>query len=358
MRRFFFLAMIVSLMGLVSLGAFARAGKDQDKDSKKKAAESLKIEDLIKKGEYDKAIDLGKKFEAAGKATEGLYIDLGVAYYQKKDWTSAIASFEKAVQLNPFGTQALLYEATCYHQMQEPAKVLETYQRVLDIDPTKIDVQYDRAQLCDKIAGDANLVSSVKVKDQASPDAVPKTLTQKEWADKAAEDYQAIYDQNPGYKDVAFALGLIYFNKGEFKKAEPYLEKAVSLAPTKDNVVLALGQDELRSQNYKDAVNTLAKYLEVTQNDTLKPAVMDQIAVSYEKLNDYNNALVYYEKLLGLRPGSEKALLGKGNALLQLKKYDDALPVLEQYIKVSHNDAKKKEVEKVIKQIKASKKHR
>lgn len=356
MRRFFILAMIVTLVGLVSVGTFARG--DKDKDNQKKAAESLKIEDFIKKGEYDKAIDLAKKFETAGKVTEGLYIDMGVAYWHKKDYTNAIAAFEKAVEQNPFGTQALLYEATCYHNMNEPQKVLETYQRVLDIDPTKTDVQYDRAQLYEKIAQDPNLVATVKVKDPASPDEPAKTLTQKEWVDKALEDYKAIYDENPGYKDVAFAAGLIYFNGGEYDKARPYLEKAVSVSPDNDNVVLALGQDELKAEKYKEAVATLAKYLEITQNDTLKPAVMDQMAVAYEKLNDYNNALVYYGKILDIRPDSERALLGKGNALLQLKKYDEALPVLEHYMKVAHNQTKKKQVEKVIQQIKATKKHR
>jgi tetratricopeptide (TPR) repeat protein len=350
--------MIVTLVGLVSLGAFARGGKDKDKDNQKKAAESLKIEDFIKKGEYDKAIELAKKFEAAGKVTEGLYIDLGVAYYNKKDYPNAIAAFEKAVEQNPFGTKALLYEVTCYNDMKQPQKILDTLQRVLDIDPTKTDVQYDVAQLCEKIAQDQNLISTIKVKDPSAPDAPAKTLTQKEWLDKALEGYQAIYDENPGYKDVAFATGLIYFNRGDFKKAGPYLEKAVSVNPDNDNVVLALGQDQLKAEQYKEATKTLAKYLEVTKNDTLKPAVMDQIAVAYEKINDYNNALVYYGKILELRPGSERALLGKGNALLQLKKYDEALPVLEQYMKVSHNDAKKKQVEKVIQQIKGSTKHR
>ncbi len=356
MRRFFFLAMIVTLVGLVSLGAFARSSKD--KDNQKKAAESLKIEDFIKKGEYDKAIDLAKKFEAAGKVTEGLYIDLGVAYYNKKDYPNAIAAFEKAVEQNPFGTKALLYEVTCYNDMKQPQKILDTLQRVLDIDPTKTDVQYDVAQLCEKIAQNQNLIATIKVKDSATPDAPAKTLTQKEWVDKALEDYKAIYDENAGYKDVAFATGLIYFNRGDFEKAQPYLEKAVSVDPSNDNIVLALGQDQLKGQKYKDAVTTLAKYLEITKNDTLKPAVMDQIAVAYEKIDDYNNALVYYGKILELRPSSERALLGKGNALLQLKKYDEALPVLEEYMKVSHNDAKKQQVEKVIQQLKGSKKRR
>ena len=111
-----------------------------------------------------------------------------------------------------------------------------------------------------------------------------------------------------------------------------------------------------RAEMAKMYEETLKKFVEVTQNAAYKPAVLDQIAVAYEKQTKWADALAAYEQILALRPDSDKALLGKGNALIGLKKYDEALPVLKHFMEVSKNDAKKKLVAETIKQLEGAKK--
>jgi tetratricopeptide (TPR) repeat protein len=322
MRRFFRTLGVAALAASLTLGAAAQSkgskGKDQDKSK-----ESQKIEDLITKGEYQKAVDLAQKFIAAGQVTEGLYIDLGVAHYNLKNYEAAIQAFEKAVEQNPFGTQALLYEATCYHDMGQEAKAAEAFQRAIDVDPTNNEVRYNIAQLYEK---------SNRPQD-------------------ALAQYKAIYQQNPDFKDVAFAAGILLFNQGQYAEAEPYFEKAAALNPNDEQVLLAVGQNLLKTDNYDKAIPALLKYVEVTKNDTYKPAVLDQVAIAYEKQKNYEGALATYDRILALRPNWEKALLGKGNALVNLKRYAEAVPVLKSYLEISKNEEKKKAVQDLLKQV-------
>lgn len=343
-------------MGLVLGAAVAMAtgiwAADKPKDSQP-TQESAKIEDLIAKGEYQKAVDLAKKFIEAKQVTEGLYIDLGIAYQKLKDYPNAIAAYEEAVKLNPLGTDALLDEASCYQEQNDMVKLAETLKRVVDVDPTKLEARYALAQIYDK----------------------------QDKVDDALAQYEGIYGSDPGFKNVAYAIGVIYYSKDQYDKAVPYLDKAAQLHPGDEQVLLAQGQNYLKAKDYEKAIGPLKAFLDVTKNENYRPAITGTVAGLYMKKaeatmapvkdskdkaavakaeasakEDYANAVVYFDKLLALRPNSEMALEGKANALIKLDKQQDALPVLKQFLSVSKNDAEKKKVSDLIKAIEASKK--
>ncbi len=328
MRRVPIVFLVAGLLAISSVGVFAFP-RGHEKEKKK----PVKIEDLYKAGKYQKAIDLAKKFEAKGEVSEGLYLDMGAAQFKLKRYEDAIASFKKAEEQNMFGTKAILFEATCYHDLKQPDKVIECYQRALDIDPSLDAVHYNLGRLYES---------------EKNPEPA-----------KALAQYQAIYNDNPTYKDVTYAIGLIHFNAREYDKAQPYLEKALSKKPDDAHILLALGQNELKNGKYGKAVKTLERFVNAKGADPVwKPAVLDQIAVSNEKLKDYAAALHAYEEILSLRPNNSKALLGKGNALIQLKRYKEAIPALERYLEISRNRVKKKQVKKVLGDLKkAVKRH-
>lgn len=349
MRRYMMVLAVVALAALLAVPAVAQKSKGKEEQ---KPAESKKIEDLIKEGQYQQAVDLAKKFIEAGQVTEGLYLDMGVAYFNLKQYDEAIKAYEEAYKLNMFSTQALLFEATCYHEMGLEDKVAEVYEKVLGIEPTNTQVRYDLAQLYEK----------------------QKKL------DQALAQYTEIYNVTPDFKDVAYATALILHNKGEMEKAEPYFEKALSLNPASEDILLAQGQNFLKEKKYEKAVAPLSQYLEAAKSDTLKPAVMRQIAGAYTKAAAevkvdkkamkpeelkaaqdtanglYTNAITYYDKLLVVRPNNDEALEGKANALIQMGRNSEAVAVLKQFMQSSRNEAEKKKVGELIKQLESARK--
>jgi len=72
--------------------------------------------------------------------------------------------------------------------------------------------------------------------------------------------------------------------------------------------------------------------------------------------DNYTNAIVYFDKLLVLRPNSEIALEGKGRALDMTGKSQDAIATYKQYLAVSKNEAEKKTVAQRVKELEAGKK--
>jgi tetratricopeptide (TPR) repeat protein len=350
MRRVFtWFALALALA--VTTGAWAQAkdGKDQ------KSKENLKLEELLAKGEYQKAIDLANKFIEAKEVTDGLYVDLGVAYQHLKNYPKAVESYEEAAKLNPFGTTALLNLASCYQEMNDEAKLEETFQRVLGVDPSLKDVRYSLALLYDK---------------QEKPD-------------QALGQYEELYKDDPGYKDVAYAIGLIFYNKDQFEKAEPYFAKALELKPGDEQILLAQGQNYIKGKKLEQAIPPLKGFLEVTKNANYIPAITGTVAGLYAKVaelkldsvknskdkaavaqaeaaakEDYGNAVTYFDKLLALRPGSEMALEGKANALIRSDRGSEAIPVLKQFLQISQNDAEKKKVQELVKQLEAASKKR
>ncbi len=332
----------------MAMGAWAA---DKPKDNSKNH-ETPKIEELINKGEYQKAVDLARKFIEAKEVTEGLYIDMGIACQKLKDYPNAIAAYEEAVKLNPLGTAALMNEASCYQEQGDMVKLAETLKRIVDIDPTKEDIRYSLAVMYDK----------------------------QDKLDEALAQYEELYRVNPGYKNVAYAAGLIYYGKEQFDKAEPYFEKAAQLHPADDQVLLAQGQNYLKGKKLDLAIPPLKAFLDVTKNENYRPAITGTMAGLYVKQAEkamesvkgskdkaaiaqaeaaakvsYGNAVVYFDKLLAMRPNSEAALEGKARALIMMDKAQDALPVLKQFMQVSKNESEKKSVADTIKKIESQK---
>jgi tetratricopeptide (TPR) repeat protein len=337
---------------VVLSGALALSLWSADKPSKDAKSQETMVT-LIQKGEYQKAIDLGEQFVAAKKADQSVYMNLGVSYEKLKNYPKSIESYEEALKLSPLDTAPLLGEASCYQEQNDMLKLAETLKRIVDIDPTKEDVRYSLAGIYDK---------------QGKPD-------------DAMAQYEAIYQTNPGFKDVAYAIGLGYYSKDQFDKAMPYFDKAAQLTPGDEQVLLAQGQNFLKAKDYEKAVTPLKAFLDITKNENYKPAMTGTVAGLYMKMaesamasvkdskdkaavakaeavakENYTNAVVYFDKLLVLRPNSEIALEGKGRALDKTGKPQEAIATFKQYLALSKNEAEKKVVAQRVKELESGKK--
>lgn len=74
-------------------------------------------------------------------------------------------------------------------------------------------------------------------------------------------DAQATWEKarrlGPADLDVAFQLGVLYFNQQEYEKAEPLLQQVYGPEPTRPNIGYYLGFIEYRKKNYREALTLL-----------------------------------------------------------------------------------------------------
>jgi tetratricopeptide (TPR) repeat protein len=256
-------------------------------------------------------------------------------------------------------------------------------------------------------AGDYALAASYYIKvsevDETYRDAGAKYWLSKALAAKAKGDATALREANGKLKEMTLpeslggdlaGLGLEGMmgsgasetpsapkSSSSTESAEPYFEKAVSLNLEDEQALLAQGQNYLKAKQYDKAIPSFKAFLEITKNENYKPAItgtlaglyvrqaqvtMAAVADSEDKTavaraeaaakESYSNALVYFDKLLVLRPNSEIALEGKANALIKMDKAQDALAPLKQFLQASKNEAEKKKALDLIKMIEAQNK--
>lgn len=356
------LSLILVLTFVLTAPAFAEKKKAE-------AQPAATVEQLIAGGEYQKAIDLGNKTIAGGQETAGLLVNIGVAYYKMKDNANAVALLEKAYAkasdpLAPdtqLQLQALLFEATIYHEMSQEDKVAETYGKALAIAPEDKEVLYSYAHI-------------IEAKDKA----------------KAFELYDKLIPIDPQYKNVGYDAGVFAYQNGELDRAEAYLTRAREAAPENEDILLALSQVYLKKKNYEAAVPVLEKVTAVTTKEMLKPALLLRLALcqvqtkkpleciqtcdkvlalrpndesallfkaeSYYEMKDLKNSAAAADQLLAINPNHENAMYRRAVIYLEQKNNDKAKPLLDKIVATTKDAERKSEVQGYLKQMKAGRK--
>ncbi len=145
------------------------------------------------------------------------------------------------------------------------------------------------------------------------------------------EQALALDPENP-YVLTGMGDGLRHQKK--FSDAAEYYRQVLNYDPHNLFSLRGLG-DSLRGMlRYQEAIDCWVIYLR--QNHFKDIFVLTRIADSYKTLNDYENALTYYKKVLALKPNDRFALTGLAD--LYHKKGLD-LPAIEQYEKALANGA-------------------
>lgn len=97
-----------------------------------------------------------------------------------------------------------------------------------------------------------------------------------------------------------------------------------------------IAKDFMRDKKYKLAIEGLE--LALKQDPTFVLA-LDDIAVCYRQLDDYDNAIKYYKKSLEVYPEGEYALMNIGVAYTLKSDYKTAIEYYEKLIKYEPNNA-------------------
>jgi tetratricopeptide (TPR) repeat protein len=123
--------------------------------------------------------------------------------------------------------------------------------------------------------------------------------------------YESILGREPQHAPSAINLGTIFYNQGEFLKAERMYREAVEADPNYALAFFDLGNvlDELQRlpeaiQAYQTAIRLVPKYADAHYN----------LALAWERLNERRKALKHWEIYLKLDPAGPWANHARGQA--------------------------------------------
>lgn len=164
-------------------------------------------------GEFDKAIDIGRKGLAVGSAarlfgrepvTAGIHDMLGKAYAGKKEYDGAIGEFNISLDLRPGDAEVLFSLGKVYALKARNNDAAEVFKTALRTAPRNVPVRYALA----------NAYLKLKLYD------------------KAEKEYFEILKRDPAHADARNNLANLYYSRGMVAKAVAEYLKVLEMDPS------------------------------------------------------------------------------------------------------------------------------
>ena len=200
---------------------------------------------------------------------------LALIYSSEKEYDKAADEYEFILtsfsKEEPKNIEIYGYLGQLYYSQKKFSKAIEQFEKILELEPDNADVMY--------------LLGSLYLE-----------VNEDEKAIKILKDSLAIDPEHDGSLNT---LGYIYAEQGkDLDEAEKLIRKALEISPDNGAYLDSLGWVYYHKGDYKKALEILSQ-----ANENLKdPVIFDHMADVYLKINDYENAILNWEKSLELLP--------------------------------------------------------
>ncbi|WP_414619939.1 tetratricopeptide repeat protein [Calothrix sp. CCY 0018] len=188
--------------------------------------------------DYNKAIQINPNYFDA-------YFNRALVYSLQKQYELALADFKKAIQINPGNANAYYYRGIFYQAQNKDELALTDYSKVIEINPDYANAYYNKGLIYHQLQNKFDLaIDSYNKAIQLQPNNHEYYnyrglvyIDQQKW-DLALADYNKAIEINPEYASAYSLRGLVYMMKGNKQKAVEGLEKAAQLAKIQNNTRL------------------------------------------------------------------------------------------------------------------------
>ncbi|MBU0981055.1 MAG: tetratricopeptide repeat protein [Nanoarchaeota archaeon] len=223
------------------------------------------------RGRFDKAKELSRVYLSKYGEDSGIYYHLGLLYLKESDFDNAVASFKRAVDLDPNNLDAHFGLGMLYHEKKMTKETEETFNALMQI-------PHERAD--DYILLAINLQRALRY-------------------DRAEEAFKRAVAINPYDPNALFQLSEFYMDRYRFYDQEEILKKVLELDPNHLMALARLGFHYFQAERYREAVEMGERYLELNPRD---PAAYKDVALAYKSLNMTEEMIQNLEQLLAIDP--------------------------------------------------------
>jgi len=291
-------------------------------------AESYLVLSYIGKKEYKKAIDLAQKMVAKKPNSPDFYNLLGGAYQASKDFPSARAAFEKAIQINPGFSAAVINLARLDVADKKPDEARKKLLAAYEHNKNNVDIIYGLANL---EFFEGNREEGGKWLDaagKADPESIAPRILQIRYflerrdyprAVALARETQAKF---PSDIDMLALLAECEALSGDRSAAVASYGKLAALSPNSPRVQLEIARLEIAEGHLTSGAAALSKAL------AIDPRFVDAqvlLADLYNQTQKFDEAVAIGNNLVKQNPKSAVGLAVIGDSWSAQKKYDRAI---------------------------------
>jgi len=151
----------------------------------------------------------------------------GLAYLKQGGYESAISDFTRVIELDPNDSLAYYNRGNALALTEFHKNAIDDYSRAIELSPEKASLYYSRGLTYQE--------------DSAT-------------YDRAIDDFTKAISLNPEDKKSYCFLGITLYKKKNYRAAQKYFGKAISIDPAYAEAVTGRGQAYLRAGNMKKAL--------------------------------------------------------------------------------------------------------
>jgi putative PEP-CTERM system TPR-repeat lipoprotein len=283
----------------IATGDTARAFKDlealSEGDASQYQADLALISAHLRRGEFDQALAAANRLEKKQPANPLSYNVKGTVYAAKRDFKSARANFEKALEVDPKYFAAARNLALLDIQERKPEDARKRYEQMLAKDPKNEPLLLAYVELL-MLTGQP-------------PDAV-----------KAAIDKAIVADPD----SVSARLVLINYSmrRGDAKAALAAAQSAQAALPNDARILEAVGVTQLAAGDTNQALNSFQRLVQLQPQ---QPTPLLRLADAQIRAKDYPGTIETLRKALALQPDLSQAWIGLAKTYVVSGHPDDAI---------------------------------
>jgi len=164
------------------------------------------------------------------------YFNLGVAFYQKRDFLKAVQAYQKVIELDPSYIEAYNNLGVIYQEMGEVERALATYQKCIALNPQYAKGYNNLGNLLSlrgrneealEALQKALLINPQNIESHNNLGILFKKLGQ---MDKAMASYQEALTINPLHGETHYNIGVLYEHLEKYALAAGHYQKFVHLS--------------------------------------------------------------------------------------------------------------------------------
>lgn len=326
-------------------------------------------------GDIAKAIKEYRRVLSLDPGASSVRMQLSEVLLKNGQAEEAVVELEKLLMQNPEDIRALMLIAQAENSRKNTSKAIETYERVLDLEPDNDSARLHMSML---LAGEEMFDRAWDVLKKVEDDEVAAsafyyigiiasgTNNLKE-AEKA---FKRSLHLDPEIESSYHYLGIIAAEQGKVRKAEGYYKKALEINPGNIGILQSLSQLYLDNKKLEEAIEVekrieslapghidtnrklglifmnlnrfdeaISEFRKVVTGEPKDKEFRYYLALALEEAGRLEEAAAEYGTLSEMEPGNVKALLNLGYIYATLNKVEKAAEAYEKLIRISGDNA-------------------
>ena len=232
----------------------------------------------------------------------------GIAHSESGKQDKAIATFSKAIELNPDFVIAYNNRGVAYYTKGDYARAIADFSKAIELNPDFV-IAYNNRGATHGVKGDYT---------------------------RATVDFTEAINLNPNYAEAYNNRGLVYYNKHDYIRAIVDYTKAINLNPNHAGAYINRGVAYHINGDYARAIDDYDMAIGLKSDSTL---AYNNRGLAYSTRGDYARAIDDYNMAIELKPDFADAYANRGAAYAKNSDYVQALVDLNKAIDLKPDDA-------------------